>query len=150
MANSFLKVFIHYVFSTKNHEPFITSSLENKLWAYMASVAREIDVEPLIINGIEDHAHVLVSLPATITIAKAIQKIKGVSSLWVSKTFEEFSDFEWQVGYGAFSISHYDLNKTINYIKNQKEHHRTHSFKEEYIDLLKKNNIIYDEKYLWG
>ena len=150
MANSFLKVYIHYVFSTKNCEPFITPSFEKKLWAYMATIARDNNIESLIINGMEDHVHVLVSLPSTITIAHAIQQVKGISSLWVSRNFKELSEFEWQVGYGAFSISHYDLNKTINYIKKQKEHHKEYSFKKEYVHLLEENNIEYEEKYLWG
>jgi len=150
MANSFIKVYIHYVFSTKNGEPFINADLEKKLWAYMASIATANNIRPIIINGMEDHVHVLVSLPSTITIASAIQKIKGGSSHWVSKNSPELIDFEWQVGYGAFSVSHYDLDKTINYIKGQKEHHMESSFKDEYVHLLKENNIEYDEKYLWG
>ena len=150
MANSYLKVFIHYVFSTKNHEPFISSAIEQRLWAYMANVAREINVEPLIINGTKNHAHVLVSLPTTVTIAQVVKKIKGVSSLWVSRTFEELSDFEWQIGYGAFSVSSYNLDMMFQYIKNQKEHHKEASFEEEYLHLFKENHIEYDEKYLWG
>ncbi len=150
MANSYLKVFIHYVFSTKNHEPFISPEIEQRLWAYMASAAREINVEPLIINGTKNHAHVLVSLPATVTIAQVIKKVKAVSSLWVSRTFEELSDFEWQIGYGAFSVSFYNLDTIFQYIKNQKEHHKEASFEEEYLHLFKENHIEYDEKYLWG
>ena len=149
MANSFIKVYVHCVFSTKNREAVITPFLEKKLWGYMASVSREINVDPIAINGVADHVHVLLSLPSTVTIAKAMQKIKGVSSLWVSRTFEGFETFEWQAGYGAFSISHYDLFKTIKYIKNQHKHHRTNTFKEEFIDLLEQNHVEYEEKYLW-
>ncbi len=150
MANSYLKVYVHYVFSTKNGEAFIHPDLEKQLWAYMASIAKSNQVHPILINGMPDHAHVLVSLPSTVTIATAIQKIKGSSSHWVSQNFSELSDFEWQIGYGAFSVSHYDLNKVIQYIKNQKEHHKIHSFREEYLHLLKENEVKYDEKYLWG
>ncbi len=150
MSNSYLKVYIHYVFSTKRREPLISPVFEKQLWAYMVTIAREINVEPLIINGVEDHVHMLVSIPSTITIAEVMKKIKAVSSLWISRTFKGFEDFEWQAGYGAFSISHYDLNKTIRYIKNQKEHHRKNSFEKEYIQLLKENQIEYDEKYLFG
>ncbi len=150
MANSYLKVYIHYVFSTKYREPLISPSFEKQLWAYMATIAREIHVEPIAINGTEDHVHVLVSLPSTVTIAQAIKKIKAVSSLWISKTFEELSAFEWQVGYGAFSISHYDLQKTIQYIKKQKEHHKVSNFEHEYIRLLEENNIEYERKYFLG
>jgi len=150
MANSYLKVYIHYVFSTKNREPLISPSIEKQLWAYMAGVSKEINVDPIIINGVEDHVHFLASLPATITIADVIKKVKAVSSLWISRTFEELEDFEWQVGYGAFSISHYNLKKTIQYIKQQKEHHKAYPFEKEYTQLLKENDIEYNEKYLLG
>ncbi len=150
MANSYLKVYIHYVFSTKNREPWISPSIEKQLWAYMANVAKEINVDPIIINGITDHVHLLASLPSTITIADVMKKVKAVSSLWISRNFEDLEDFEWQVGYGAFSISHYDLKKTIRYIKHQKEHHQALSFEQEYVSLLKEHEIIYDKKYLLG
>ena len=147
--SSYVKIYIHYVFSTKFREPYIVPELENRLWAYMGGIARKNNMEAIAINGTEDHAHVLLSLPSTITIAHAIQLVKGASSNWVHDTFQEYQDFEWQKGYGAFSISHYDLQKTINYIKNQKKHHQTQNYKSEFLDLLKKYNIDYDEKYVW-
>jgi REP element-mobilizing transposase RayT len=128
----------------------ISPSFEKQLWAYMTGVSKEINVDPIIINGMEDHVHFLASLPATITLADVIKKVKAVSSLWVSRTFEDMTDFEWQVGYGAFSISHYDLQKTIQYIKHQKEHHNSYSFEQEYISLLDENKVKYDKKYLLG
>lgn len=147
--SSFVKVYIHYVFSTKKREPLIVQDLESNLWAYMGGIARNNNMEALIINGTEDHAHVLLSFPSTITIAKAIQVVKGGSSHWVHKTFPEYQDFEWQKGYGAFGVSHFDIHKTINYIKNQKKHHAQHEFKEEYLELLNKHEINYDVRYLW-
>ena len=81
MTNTYIKVYVHYVFSTKNREPFINPGVEKRLWAYMASLAREIEVETLAINGMEDHVHFLASLPATVTIAGVMKKIKAVSSL---------------------------------------------------------------------
>ena len=147
--SSFIRVYVHYVFSTKNHEPFIVSELEKKLWAYMGGIARANNMKAIAINGTEDHAHVLLSLPSTITIAKAIQVVKGGSSHWVHQTFPEYRDFEWQKGYGAFSVSHFDLDRIIAYIKNQKKHHAVEDSKTEYIDLLNKHQIEYDEKYIW-
>ena len=145
---SFINVYIHYVFSTKNREPYIVPELEARLWAYMGGIAKKNNMKAIAINGTEDHAHVLLSLPSTITIAKAIQVVKGGSSHWVHQTFPEFQDFEWQKGYGAFSISHYDLHKTIAYIKNQKKHHGVEDFKTEFLDLLHKHHIKYNEKYI--
>jgi len=147
--SSFVKIYIHYVFSTKNREPYIVPELENRLWAYMGGIARKNNMEAIAINGTENHAHVLLSLPSTITIARAIQLVKGSSSNWVSKTFPQFRDFEWQKGYGAFSISHYDLQKTINYIKNQKKYHFTQNYESEFLGLLKEYEVDYDERYIW-
>ncbi len=150
MANSYLQVFVHYVFSTKNRDSLINSQIENELWKYMAGVAKSNNLIPVIINGTENHAHVLVSLPATITIAKAIQQIKGASSFWMNSNLDEISGFEWQVGYGVFSVAQSNLKSIIAYIKNQKEHHKTLSFEDEYIELLKENGVSYEERYLWG
>ena len=147
--SSFIRVYIHYVFSTKGREPYIVPELEKRLWTYMGGIARNNNMQALAINGTEDHTHVLLSLPSTITIAKAIQLVKGGSSHWVHQSFPEYQDFEWQKGYGAFSVSHYDIQKTINYIKNQKKHHAKQGFKEEYLKLLDEHNIEYDVRYLW-
>ena len=147
--SSFIRVYVHYVFSTKNHEPFIVPELEEDLWSYMGGIARNNNMKALAINGTEDHAHVLLSLPSTITIAKAIQVVKGGSSHWVHQAFPEYHDFEWQKGYGAFSVSHFDLDRIIAYIKNQKNHHAEEDSKTEYLDLLNEHQVEYDEKYIW-
>ena len=96
-----------------------------------------------------DHVHLLLSLPSTLSIAKALQLIKGGSSKWVHDTFPEHRLFRWQVKYGAFSVSFSQLDKTIEYIQNQETHHRKMTFQEEFLALLKKHRITYDERYLW-
>ena len=101
------------------------------------------------IGGVADHIHILLSLPSTVALAKALQLIKGGSSKWVHDTFPEHRLFGWQVKYGAFSVSVSQLDKTVQYIKNQAEHHRKMTFKEEFVALLKKHRIAYDERYLW-
>jgi REP element-mobilizing transposase RayT len=150
MAHSYLSILIHYIFSTKNRDKIITPEIQDRLWAYMGGIARENNMKALSIGGVEEHAHVFLSLPATISIAKAIQLIKGGSSKWIHDTFPSFKDFAWQVGYGAFSVSISHIDETINYIKNQKEHHRHKTFQEEYLAFLKKHGIEYDERYIWG
>jgi putative transposase len=97
-----------------------------------------------------DHAHILLELSKTMSIAKTIQKIKGVSSKWLNDNHFSNRKFAWQVGYGAFSIGHSGLDQAIRYIHNQKKHHEHKSFKEEFIELLQKYNIDYDERYLLG
>jgi REP element-mobilizing transposase RayT len=101
------------------------------------------------VGGMDDHVHILLSLPATITLAKAVQLIKGGSSLWIHETFPNQRDFAWQEGYGAFTVSVSQLDKTIAYINNQETHHRKITFQEEYLDFLKKHGVEYDERYLW-
>lgn len=150
MAHSYICAHVHYVFSTKNRPKIITPDLEPRLWAYMGGIARENNMKALAIGGIEDHAHVLLSLPSTITIATAIQLVKGGSSKWVSETFPSHRDFEWQEGYGAFSVSISHVETTVAYIHNQKDHHLKETFEEEYRAILRKHGIEYDEKYLLG
>ena len=96
-----------------------------------------------------DHVHVLLSRPSSRSLAKALQLIKGGSSKWVHETFREHWRFGWQVKYGAFSVSVSQLDKTLEYIRNQQAHHRTMTFQEEFVALLKKHRIVYDERYLW-
>lgn len=150
MAHSYICVHVHYVFSTKNRQKIITPDLEERLWPYMGGIARENKMKALAIGGVEDHVHLLISLPSTLAIAKAIQLIKGGSSKWVTDTFPSHRDFEWQEGYGAFGISASHIEATTFYITNQKEHHRTQTFEEEYKAILRKHGIEYDERYLFG
>ena len=101
------------------------------------------------IGGVADHVHMLLSLPSSKAIAKGLQLIKGGSSKWVHDTFPEHRLFRWQVKYGSFSVSVSQLDKITEYIRNQAEHHKNISFKEEFVALLKKHRIPYDERYLW-
>jgi len=150
MAHSYSKILIHYVFSTKNRERIITAPLQERLWSYMGGIARENNMIALAIGGIEDHVHLLIILPTTLSIAKAIQLIKGSSSKWVHDTYPNYNNFKWQEGYGAFSVSISRKKDIISYINTQKNHHLKKSFKEEYISFLKKYVIDYDDRYIWG
>jgi REP element-mobilizing transposase RayT len=101
------------------------------------------------IGGVEDHVHLLLSLPATLPVSKAMQLIKGGSSKWVHETFPDQRLFAWQEEYGAFSVSVSQLEKTAGYIRGQPEHHRKQTFQDEFLMLLKKHGVEYDERYLW-
>ena len=149
MANTYTSLNIHYVFSTKRRAPIIGENLRERLWAFMGGIARENQMRARCIGGMADHVHLLVSMPAILSISKGIQLIKGGASVWVHETFPEMRDFAWQEGYGAFSVSVSHLDDTIAYIDNQEEHHRHKSFQEEYLAFLKKHGIDYDEKYVW-
>ena len=127
----------------------MVTPMRERLWAFMGGIARENGMKARCIGGIADHVHLLVSIPTTLSIAKAIQLIKGGASAWIHETFPEMQDFAWQEGYGAFSVGVSQLAETIAYIENQEEHHRHKSFQEEYLAFLKRHEITYDEKYLW-
>ena len=150
MANTCINMLVHAVFSTKNRGSWLSSSLRERLYPYMCGIARENDLKVLCIGGTDNHIHILLSLSSTTSIAKAIQFIKGGSSKWIHETFPEMGLFSWQGGYGAFSISISNVDETKKYIENQERHHRKESFRDEYLKFLRKNNIDFDERYLWG
>ncbi len=150
MAQSCVCCFVHYVFSTKGREPWITEELRATLHQYLAGIAREHTMGPLQIGGTEDHVHALVSLPATLTIAKAVQLMKGGSSKWIHDTFPAFRHVYWQNGYGAFSVSASQINSVIQYIANQQRHHRNTSFEDEFLLLLQKHGAEHDPQYVFG
>jgi REP element-mobilizing transposase RayT len=116
----------------------------------MGGIARENSAKALAIGGVEDHVHLLLSIPATLSVAKAIQLVKGASSKWVHETFPKRRLFAWQEGYGAFSIGISQVASTVAYIQSQSEHHRRLTFQEEFRAFFKKHGIEYDERYVWG
>ena|ERR1041385_9296408 len=146
---SYVSSYHHRVFSTKDRRPIITPALQERLWPYMGGIARENKMIAIEIGGVQDHVHLLLSLPSTMAVAKALQLIKGGSSKWVHDTFPDKRWFGWQSKYGCFSASVSQVDKIIEYIRGQPEHHRRMSFKEEFVALLKKHRIQYDERYLW-
>jgi REP-associated tyrosine transposase len=139
---------VHIVFSTKNREPVINPEMQEKLNAYLAGITRDIDGYPILFNGASDHVHGLVSLPPKVAIAKAAQEIKAGSSRWIHEHWK-MKSFAWQSGYGAFSVSRSQVPAVADYIRNQQEHHKKVDFKQEYILLLKKHGVEYDERYIW-
>ena len=148
MGNSYISCWVHYVFSTKNQKKWLKSDIREKLYPYMGGICRENNFKLIKAGGVDDHLHLLVSLPSTITIAKAIQYLKGGSSRWIHETFGNMKNFAWQEGYGAFTIGVSQIDQTIKYITNQEYHHRKKTFREEFIDMLNYHGIEFDEKYL--
>jgi len=146
---SYVSSSFHCVFSTKERRRLLPPALRERLWPFLGGIARQNKMKGIEIGGVEDHVHILLSLPSTMPIAKAMQLIKGGSSKWIHETFADQRLFAWQEKYGAFSVSFSQLDTITSYIKNQQEHHRTRSFQEEFLALLKKHRIEYDERYLW-
>ena len=149
MPQSLARLHIHLVFSTKNREPWIMPDVEERIWAYLGGIASENTMHPIQIGGIEDHVHVLLGAPATLAPSKIAQLIKGGSSAWIHGTFPNMTGFAWQDGYGAFSVSKSSVPDVARYIQNQRQHHRTQTFQEEYLAMLQKHQIHYEERYLW-
>jgi REP-associated tyrosine transposase len=114
----------------------------------LGGIARTNKMVAVEIGGVEDHVHALIAAPSTLSVSKSIQLLKGNSSKWIHEIFPEHRMFEWQEGYGAFSIGVSGIPATVNYIKGQAEHHRKKSFKEELIEFLKKHNQPYDDSML--
>jgi REP-associated tyrosine transposase len=146
--HSFSGILIHCIWTTKNREALLNSELRDRLWPYLGGIARENRMKALAIGGAADHVHTLMSLPATLSVAKALQLLKGNSSKWIHETFPKLRSFEWQEGYGAFSIGVSGIEATVAYIQNQAEHHRTRSFREESMAMLRRHGFDYHERML--
>ena len=150
MANTYTCLHYHIIFSTKNRERWITSDIEPRIWAYLGGIARENRLVPLMIGGIEDHVHLVLNVPPSVALSKALQLLKGGSSKWIHETFPALRGFGWQDGYGAFTVSKSNLTEVIKYVEDQREHHRYKTFQEEFRAFLDRHGVEYDERYLWG
>jgi REP-associated tyrosine transposase len=149
MANTYTALHYHFTFSTKLRQPWIRPEIEQRIWEYMGGIARTNGLKPLKTGGIDDHIHMLVGAPPTIAPSKIAQLVKGGSSGWIHETFGDLSHFAWQDGYGAFTVSKSAIPDVTAYIENQREHHRTMTFQDEYRLLLVRHGIEFDEAYLW-
>ncbi|MFY9984570.1 MAG: IS200/IS605 family transposase [Chthoniobacterales bacterium] len=147
MPNTFFSLNIHCVFTTKERVPVLNPELRERLWPFLGGIAKQNGIKPRCVGGVADHVHLLLSMPTTLSVAKAIQLIKGGSSAWIHQNFRQFRNFSWQEGYGAFSVSTSQLSETMAYIQNQPEHHRTRTFREEYLAILKRHGLDFEEKY---
>jgi len=132
----------------ENREPCLTIQLRGRLSPYLGGIAKQNQIKAFAIGGASDHVHVLLSLPATLSVAKAMQLLKGNSSKWIRETFPKMRSFAWQEGYGAFSVGVSGVDATVAYIRNHAAHHRTRSFREEYVAMLKKHGFAYEESML--
>ena len=149
MANTFSSLHYHIIFSTKQREPWIRREFEERLWAYLGGIARQVEAKPLLIGGMEDHVHILLGLAPSLSVSEAVKRIKGGSSAWIKENLPGCRGFAWQDGYGAFTVSKSQMPEVAEYIRNQREHHRYKTFQEEYRAFLDRHEIAYDERYLW-
>ncbi len=147
MSHTYTNLITHNVFSTKERRPLIDEDFRVELHKYLGGLVKELKGKPIKIGGMPDHVHVLASLPPTVSTSDAMRFIKANSSKWVSEKFNK--PFEWQKGYGAFSVSRSGMERVAEYIENQVEHHKKRNFRAEFLELLKRYEVDFDEQYLW-
>lgn len=148
MAQSYTNLLYHIVFSTKDRKPLITNDVRTRLYEYIGGTIRGLGCVMIAIGGIEDHVHVLAKLRPDKSVSDVLRDLKANSSGWMHDVFPELRDFSWQRGYGAFTVSASQVERVRQYIANQEEHHRKQDFRDEFIGLLIKNGIEFDERYL--
>jgi len=149
MSHTYCSALFHCVFSTSERRAAISPEVRSELWAYLGGIARHHAIKPLAIGGTEDHVHLLLALPAALSVAEAMRTIKSVSSQWMHEEKGKRL-FAWQEGYGAFSVGASQIGATIAYIQRQEEHHRRRDFQQEFLAFLEKHGIEYDPRYVWG
>ena len=149
MAQSLSKILLHCIFSTKNRTKLISPEFEDDLHGYIASICREYKSNACKVGGTNGHVHIACTFPRTITAAKLMEEVKGSTSKWMKRKSSRCSNFTWQKGYGVFSLGQSQVETLIKYIDNQKNRHLKISFKEAFLELLKKYEVEYDERYLW-
>jgi REP element-mobilizing transposase RayT len=151
MPQSLTHILIHLVFSTHNRIPFLRDpGLRDEMQRMLGGVSNTLHCQSLIVGGTEDHVHLLAHQARTIALADWIKELKRQSSAWIKRRSAALDDFEWQGGYGAFSVSRSGRQKVIDYIGTQEAHHRKETFQDEYRRLLKLHDIDWNEEYVWG
>jgi REP element-mobilizing transposase RayT len=145
MAGTYTQLLYHIVFSTKERRQLIMPAIRDELYHYIGGIIRGEDGALDTIGGTRDHVHILARIPPTVAVSDMLRRIKSNSSKWA----HERARFAWQSGYGAFSVSTSGIPDVRAYIEAQEDHHKKMSFKEEFLSMLKKHNIEYDEKYIW-
>ena len=149
MAHTYVISIFHIVFHTKSKANYILPQDLDRVYQYIGGIIKHLNGTQIAIGGMPDHVHLLASVPKTMALADFVRTVKAESSRWIKDLdFHFYSRFAWQEGYAAFSVSSSAVPNVINYIKNQQEHHRVKTFKEEMIAIYDANGIKYDERYL--
>ena len=149
MPGTFSQIYIQIVFAVKGRENLISNNWKTELHKYIAGIIKGKGQKPIIVNGMPDHIHAFVGLKPAMSISDLVRDMKNNSTNFVNESKFVKGKFSWQAGYGAFSYSHSHIETVYNYILNQEKHHKKKTFKEEYLEFLKKFEVEYDEKYLF-
>ncbi len=149
MSNTYTQIHIHFVFAVKHRYGLIQPTWKNELYKYITGIIQNNHHKMICINGMPDHIHILVGIKPTQSISDLMKDVKAYSSKWINEKKLMQGKFEWQEGYGAFSYSKSQVNDVVNYIANQEQHHKVKTFKEEYVEFLRKFEIDFDEQYVF-
>jgi REP element-mobilizing transposase RayT len=150
MSQSLSQIHLHLIFSTKQRRPYLQrKELRDELFHYLGGVCTNLACPPTIVGGVEDHVHILCRLSRTEKVAVLIRELKRESSKWIKQKDPRLRTFQWQEGYGAFSVSPSHVRRLRAYIANQEAHHRKESFQDEFRRILQKYDVEYDERYIW-
>ncbi len=149
MANTYSQLYIQIVFAVKGRQNLISSKWKDEIYKYITGIITNQKQKLIAINGMPDHIHILVGIKPDISLSDLVRDIKSNSTKFINEQKWINGKFEWQTGFGAFSYSHSQLNNVIKYIQNQEQHHKTRTFKEEYIEFLKLFNIDFKNEYLF-
>jgi REP-associated tyrosine transposase len=150
VPQSLAKILVHTVFSTKDRRPFLRDQpLRDELHKYVGGILTNLECQPIIVVGVEDHVHLLCALSRTCDAAAMVKEVKRGSSVWLKTKSPDLADFAWQNGYGIFSIGFSQIESVREYIAGQEEHHRKVSFQDEFRQLLRRYEIEFDERYVW-
>ena len=150
VPQSLAKILVHAVFSTKDRQPFLRDKpLREELHHYLGGILINLECQPVIVGGVEDHVHVLCALSRTCHASEMIKEVKRGSSLWMKTKSPDLADFAWQNGYGIFSIGFSQIESARDYIAGQEKHHHKMSFQDEFRQLLRRYKIEFDERYVW-
>jgi putative transposase len=149
MANTYTQIYIMVVFSVSGRTNLISSRWKDELYKYIIGIIKSKNQKLITINGVGDHIHILIGLKPAIALSNLVRVIKANSSKFINEKKFVRGKFNWQEGFGAFSYPHSQLLTVIKYIENQEKHHQQKTFKEEYLELLKKYSVEYDNKYLF-
>jgi putative transposase len=150
MPQSLSNIVVHLVFSTKDRQPQLANEeIRAEMHKQLGGASKTLSCPTLIVGGVEDHVHLLGRLSRTVTISDWVKELKRVTSIWIKQRDPELAHFQWQSGYGAFSVSQSEIDRVVKYIENQVGHHRDCDFKTEYRLFLERHEIPYDERYVW-
>jgi len=149
MAHSYTDLLTHIVFSTSERRPYLNDEIRPDVHSYVGGILRQVNVSAIAIGGTSDHIHILAKLPANLSVADCLRLVKTNSSRWIKEKWSDRRLFSWQGGYGAFSVSQSSCSTVVRYILNQAEHHSRISFQNEFLELLKRHCVEFDERYLW-